>query len=87
MKKLSGFFTLPIIVLMAWIAFAGHPPVALADTAAEIDSAVEIALQKLYRQAPAAKELSKVAKGVLVFPNVIMAGLVFGGQYGEGSLL
>ena len=87
MKKLSGFFTLPIIVLMAWIAFAGHPPVALADTAAEIDSAVEIALQKLYRQAPAAKELSKVAKGVLVFPNVIKAGLVIGGQYGEGSLL
>ena len=86
MKKLSGFFALPIIVLIALVVFVGHLPIAFADTAAEIDSAVDIALEKLYRESPAAKELSKAAKGVLVFPNVIKAGLVIGGQYGTGAL-
>jgi len=31
--------------------------------------------------------LAKVTKGILVFPNVIKAGLVVGGQYGQGALL
>ena len=62
------------------------PGPALADTAAEIDREVDVALQKLYRDVPAAKELAKVAKGILVFPNVIKAGLVVGGQYGKGAL-
>jgi lipid-binding SYLF domain-containing protein len=59
---------------------------ALADTAAEIDGDVDAALQKLYASTPAAKEISKVAKGVLVFPDVIKAGLVVGGHYGVGAL-
>ena len=62
------------------------PGPALADTAAEIDREVNVALQKLYSDVPAAKELAKVAKGILVFPNVIKAGLIVGGQYGEGAL-
>jgi lipid-binding SYLF domain-containing protein len=59
---------------------------AFADTAAEIDRDVDSALEKLYATTPSAKELSKVAKGVLVFPDVIKAGLVVGGQYGVGAL-
>jgi hypothetical protein len=47
-------------------AMSLHP--AFADTAAEIDRDVDSALQKLYASTPAAKELSKVAKGILVFP-------------------
>ena len=39
-----------------------------------------------YKSSPAAAELSKVAKGILVYPDVIKAGLVIGGQYGEGAL-
>ena len=60
---------------------------AVAGTAAEIDREVGVALVKLHAAAPAAIELTKVAKGILVFPNVIKAGLVVGGQYGEGALL
>lgn len=41
----------------------------------------------LHLTKPAALELSKVAKGILVFPNVIKTGLVVGGQYGDGALL
>ena len=59
---------------------------AKADTAAQIDRDVNSALEKLYASTPSAKELSKVAKGVLVFPDVIKAGLVVGGQYGVGAL-
>ncbi|MDX2423061.1 MAG: lipid-binding SYLF domain-containing protein [Amphritea sp.] len=45
------------------------------------------ALETLYRTSPVALHLSKKAKAVLVFPNVIKAGLIFGGSYGEGVLL
>ena len=41
-----------------------------ADTAAEIDRDVDNAIQKLYARSSAAKELSKVAKAVLVFPKI-----------------
>jgi lipid-binding SYLF domain-containing protein len=52
----------------------------VADSAAESDRDVDSALQKLYRTSPAAVELSKVAKGVLVYPSIIKAGLIVGGQ-------
>ncbi len=44
-------------------------------------------LQKLYSTHPFAEQLSKSAKAILVFPNIVKAGLVFGGAYGEGVLL
>jgi lipid-binding SYLF domain-containing protein len=76
------------LILSALIMVAGimTPTVASAATAAEIDRDVDSALQKLYASTPAAKELAKVAKGILVFPDVIKAGLIIGGQYGEGAL-
>src|SRR4029453_4289145 len=45
------------------------------------------ALQKLTAGVPLAKELSKTAEAILVFPEVKKAGLGIGGQYGEGALL
>jgi len=62
------------------------PLQAFADTAAEIDRDSDAALQKLYKSTPAAVKLSKTAKGILVYPDVIKAGLLVGGQYGEGAL-
>lgn len=59
---------------------------AYADTAAEINRNVDSALQKLYAQTPAAKQLESVAKGILVFPSIVKGGLIVGGQYGEGAL-
>lgn len=57
-----------------------------AETAAEIDGKVDTALEELYKTTPAASELSKTAKGILVFPDIIKAGLIVGGQYGTGAL-
>jgi lipid-binding SYLF domain-containing protein len=31
--------------------------------------------------------VAKRAKAILVFPNIVKAGLIFGGAYGEGELL
>ncbi|MCB1714768.1 MAG: twin-arginine translocation pathway signal protein [Candidatus Competibacteraceae bacterium] len=59
---------------------------ASAETAAQIDRDVDSAIAKLYAESAAATELSKTAKGILVFPNVIKGGLIIGGQYGEGAL-
>jgi lipid-binding SYLF domain-containing protein len=65
-------------------AVADRP--AIAATAAEIDAEVRLALDRLYRESPAARNLAETAKGVLVFPNIVKGGLIIGGQYGEGAL-
>ena len=56
------------------------------STAADINKDANHALEMLYRTNPTAQTMSKSAKAVLVFPNIVKAGLVFGGSYGEGVL-
>jgi len=58
-----------------------------AATAADLDRNSAEALQTLYKGNPVAADISKHAKAILVFPNIVKAGLVFGGSYGEGELL
>jgi lipid-binding SYLF domain-containing protein len=58
-----------------------------AATAEDLDKDSRQALQTLYQTEPVAETLSRTAKAVLVFPNIIKAGLVFGGSYGEGELI
>jgi lipid-binding SYLF domain-containing protein len=60
---------------------------ASAATAEDLDKDSRQALQTLYDTEPVAKTLSQSAKAVLVFPNIVKAGLVFGGSYGEGELI
>jgi lipid-binding SYLF domain-containing protein len=43
-------------------------------------------LERLYKEVKGSRELVHKANGVLVFPNVIAAGLVVGGEYGKGVL-
>jgi lipid-binding SYLF domain-containing protein len=80
LKKTGMFFLMMLMVsVISWSdTYAG--------TAAEIDRDVDSALQKLYDSTPAAKELSKIAKGILIFPDIVKGGLIIGGQYGEGAL-
>jgi lipid-binding SYLF domain-containing protein len=71
------------------LAAAGAPPTprpASAASAAEINRDAAAALTKLYATEPAAKLLSQKAKGILVFPHMVKAGFMFGGQIGEGAL-
>lgn len=58
-----------------------------AATAEDLVSDSRQALQTLYKTSSVAETLSRSAKGVLVFPNIVKAGLVFGGSYGEGVFM
>ena len=84
MKRTKSHYFL-VAVLIA-VVFLFSTIVAGADTAADIDRDVDNALAKLIASSPAAKNLSKGAKGMLVFPNVVKGGLIIGGQYGKGAL-
>ncbi len=59
---------------------------ASAATAEDLNKDADQALQTLYRTNPVAKQISRKARAVLVFPNIVKAGLIFGGSYGEGVL-
>jgi len=45
------------------------------------------ALNELYSTTPAARNLAKSARAVLVFPKIVKAGFVVGAQRGDGTLL
>ena len=62
------------------------PVFALAANRAALERDGRNVLQKLTSTVPAAKALSKDAVAVLVFPKITKAGLVIGGQYGDGVL-
>ncbi|WGS48158.1 YSC84-related protein [Paraburkholderia sp. D15] len=51
-----------------------------------IDASVDGAMSRLFTTVPGSRELVSKARGVLVFPSVLQAGFIVGGQYGEGSL-
>jgi lipid-binding SYLF domain-containing protein len=52
----------------------------------ELDADTDRALENLYKQVPSARQIVSQSKGVLIFPNVISAGLGIGGSYGDGEL-
>ena len=53
----------------------------------EIDEKVKESVKAFYAFSSAGERLSKKAFGMLVFPSIIKAGFVLGGEYGEGVLL
>jgi len=57
-----------------------------AKTAKEINSEVNAALELFAQQVKGGKEFLNTAKGVLIIPNIVKAGLGVGGEYGEGVL-
>jgi len=52
----------------------------------ELDDDSAAALRSLYEGSPAARVLGAKAVGILVFPNIVKAGFLFGAQFGEGTL-
>jgi lipid-binding SYLF domain-containing protein len=57
-----------------------------AATRHEIDAHVSETLSRLFETVKGSKELVAKADGVLVFPSVIKAGFIAGGEYGKGAL-
>jgi lipid-binding SYLF domain-containing protein len=88
-KMFTGRNMLYIALVLGAVILIAHmmgSGLAFAATESEIDRDVDSALQELYVKTPTAKELSKVAKGILVFPKIVKGGLMVGGQYGVGAL-
>lgn len=48
---------------------------------------VDASMSRLYAQVPGSREMVAKARGVLVFPNIVSAGLVVGGSHGRGALV
>ncbi len=67
-------------------AYLLAPRPAQAASAAEIDRDATAALENLYAASPEAKMLGREAKAILVFPRIVKAGFLFGGQYGDGAM-
>lgn len=53
---------------------------------AKLDTKVQTTLDRLYSVVSGSRDLVDKARGVLVFPSVVAAGFVVGGEYGEGAL-
>ena len=87
MTNVRRFFLPLMLMAAATFSIGGTSSRANAATADDLDKNAAQALQVLYKTNPAAAEISKKAKAVLVFPNIVKAGLIFGGAYGEGVLM
>jgi len=75
-----------LLALITLSVLAVSRPAVAADAAA-IDRESRAALQKLYATTPAAKVLGEKAKAILVFPSILKAGLIVGGQGGNGAMI
>jgi lipid-binding SYLF domain-containing protein len=84
-QEIGSMFTRHLLA-----AFAACSLLAAAQASASDFSSLNLdaenALQKLYRTQPVAETMAQHAKAILVFPNIVRAGFVFGGSYGEGVL-
>ncbi len=78
-----GFVFATCLTLIFTLSLAD---VSIAKTAKQIDLEVNEALNLFSKQVKGAKEFLNTAKGVLVIPNIVKAGLGVGGQYGEGAM-
>jgi lipid-binding SYLF domain-containing protein len=73
------------IATLAAVSF-GAIPSTHAATPEDLNQDADQALHRLTSTNPFAAALAKKAKAVLIFPNIVKAGLIFGGAYGEGVL-
>ncbi len=76
--------TLISTVILSLLVVVSSDP-ASAKSAGEIDAETNQALDTLYAESLAAKELGAKAQGILVFPSITKGGLIVGGEYGEGA--
>jgi lipid-binding SYLF domain-containing protein len=73
-------------LLLAALVLSMSAPLALAEGRAQLTQDARRALKNLTAGNTAAKLMEPKAKGILVFPNIVKAGFMFGGQMGDGVL-
>ncbi|HTO10038.1 MAG TPA: lipid-binding SYLF domain-containing protein [Candidatus Binatia bacterium] len=76
------------LLALALLTVSSLPaPSAVAASRSEINRDVDAALAKLWTDVPNARALAQQARALLVFPNIVKAGFLFGAQYGDGALI
>jgi lipid-binding SYLF domain-containing protein len=83
MNRFLRFFS----VILCAVAMLTAGIAANAASMPALDKDVMAALQSLYAKTPAARALGDKAQGILVFPRITKAGLIVGGQGGDGALV
>lgn len=78
------FFHLLVLALI--FQFVAPAKSAYCASATEIDIGVNATLKRFRKDIEGGSAFLSKAKGVLVFPSIIKAGFVVGGEYGEGAL-
>lgn len=76
-----------LVLLLAALAVSVSAPPVVAASRSELERDSVRALKSLYAGNSAARLLGTKARAILVFPNIVKAGFMFGGQIGEGVLL
>ncbi len=80
LKKVS----LPLLGLIGLLCLLDGRLTAQAEGMDDLKRDADQAKLMLIKSNPSAAAIARSAKGVLIFPNIVKAGLVFGGSYGEG---
>lgn len=75
-----------LILAAAATAFGAYPGVSAAARAEELAQNAHLALDSLYATRPETRALGQKAMAILVFPEIVKAGLIVGGQGGEGAM-
>jgi len=85
--RTRGFYrSVAAAICAVFLGCLALPDLSHAATAADIDASVNKILVQFKQKHEGATEALKQAKGVLVFPQIIQAGFIVGGSYGEGAL-
>jgi len=79
--SLFSVAVLAALVVAPWSASPAH-----AASAKEINTKADAALKQLTDSTPAARNLAKSAKAILIFPDIVKGGFIVGGQVGDGVL-
>jgi lipid-binding SYLF domain-containing protein len=83
-RRLLRLFLAIIVVIALGVSLGAI--YAWGATGADLERSARAALDNLYATTPKAQELGSKARAVLVFPKIIKAGFMVGGQSGDGVL-
>ena len=86
MKMQKVLFKVLGLMICFTLVFGMMATASYAKSKGEINAGVDASLKSFKKHVKGANDYLKVAKGVLVIPNVTKGAFIVGGQYGQGAL-
>src|SRR5690349_15003304 len=86
MRTLMAVSKALCVLFVALLAQVTLPITGHAATAQAINASADQTMALFRQQVPGADSYLRDARGVLIFPQVIQAGIGVGGEYGEGVM-